>query len=112
MARFRDPFTFPRHAPFVPTKETDMTPITMDARRLTGHGTDAHMPVTTAVYTVQFVMNEDDPSEHSDHVAAFASEIQRVMDDANFTTMLRYDAVAFEVVSRIVIATTVNEEDN
>jgi hypothetical protein len=88
-----------------------MTPITMDARSLAGRGTDALMPVTTAVYTVQFVMNEDNPSDHDDHIGAFAAEIQRVMDEANFTTVLRYDAVNFEVVSRIVVATTVNEED-
>ena len=34
------------------------------------------------------------------------------MDEADFTTALRYDAVNFEVVSRIVIATTTPEDDD
>lgn len=109
---FRDPFTFPRQPPFVPTKETTNMATTMDARKLIMRGSDAKLPVTTAVYTVQFVMNEDDPSDHADHIGAFSAEIQRVMDEANFTTALRYDAVNFEVVSRIVIATTTVTEDN
>jgi hypothetical protein len=85
-------------------------PLTIDAREITNRGHDSDTPVTTAVYTVQFVMNEDNPAVDDDHIGAFAAEVQRVMDDANFTTTLRYDAVNFEVVSRIVIATTNPEE--
>lgn len=86
--------------------------VTMDARPIASRGTDANIAVTTAVYTVQFIMNEDNPDENGDHIGAFVAEIQRVMDDAaNFTTNLRYDAVNFEVVSRIVIATTTPEGD-
>jgi hypothetical protein len=87
-------------------------PITMDARQFAYRGEDAHLPVTTAIYTVQFVMNEDDPDAlGANHMANFSAEIQRVMDEADFTTALRYDAVNFEVVSRIVISTTTNEDN-
>lgn len=85
--------------------------LTIDAREIANRGTDAMMPVTTAVYTVQFIMNEDNPKPFDDHIGAFVAEIQRVMDEDNFTTALRYDAVNFEVVSRIVIATTTPSED-
>lgn len=89
-----------------------MTPTTMDAREVTGRGTDAVLPVTTAIYTVQFVMNEEEPNAlGGNHMDNFAAEIQRVMDEANFTTALRYDAVTFEVVSRIVVSTTEVEEE-
>jgi hypothetical protein len=79
--------------------------IAIDARSLAARGTDAELPVTTAVYTVQFVMNEDNPDPDAPHAEHFAAEVQRVMDEADFTTSLRYDAVEYEVVSRIVIAT-------
>lgn len=78
----------------------------LDAREITHRGEDADVPVTTAIYTVQFVMNEEDPNPEAAHVENFSAEIQRVMDEADFTTALRYDACTFEVVSRVPIATT------
>lgn len=79
----------------------------MDARQIANCGTDSELSVTTSVYTIQFVMNEDNPDALGvKHIEEFAAEIQRVMDDADFTTNLRYNAINFEVVSRIVIATT------
>src|SRR3954454_8143302 len=73
--------------------------ITMDASNINERGEEANLPVTTAVYTVQFIMNEDDPDPDANHLENFALEIQRVMDEGDFTTALRYDAVEFEVVS-------------
>jgi hypothetical protein len=82
-------------------------PITMDAREVGARPALGDLPVTTAIYTVQFVMNEEEPDAlDANHMANFAAEVQRVMDEADFTTALRYDAVEFEVVSRIVISTT------
>lgn len=64
----------------------------------------SQLPVTTARYTVVFVMNEEDPNaSDEDHRGALTAEIQRVMNEADFTTTLRYDAVSFTVVAREVL---------
>lgn len=82
----------------------------LDARPIAQAEHGSLAGVTTAIYTVQFVMNEDNPREDADHIADFADEIQRVMDEADFTTQLRYDAIDFKVVSRIVVSTVPGEE--
>lgn len=75
-------------------------------------------PVTTAVYTLQVVMNEENafhafPSDIVDEEArrAFADEFQRALDDGYFVG-LRYDALDFEVVSRIPVSTQKAEDNN
>lgn len=64
----------------------------------------SHLPVTTARYLVEFVMNEayTERSEQ-EHLAAFTAEVQDAMDQHQFTEDLRYDRIAFEVVSREVL---------
>jgi hypothetical protein len=62
----------------------------------------AHMPVTTARYVVQVVMNEDTPNAtEQEHVEGFVAEFQSALD-AGYFTSLRYDAMTFEVTREVL----------
>jgi hypothetical protein len=63
---------------------------------------DSEFPVTVARYTVEVVMNEEDPRRSDDeHVEKFAAEFQRALD-TGFFTELRYDAMDFEVKREVI----------
>jgi PP-loop superfamily ATP-utilizing enzyme len=60
-------------------------------------------PVTTAMYLLAVVMNEDDPTQNNEiQKAEFAEEFQRALDNGYFIA-LRYDAMQFQVISRTVL---------
>ncbi len=66
-------------------------------------GNDSDLPVTTAKYFLEVVMNEN----HYDipdveHIKQFEDEFQRALD-AGYFTDLRYDAMKFKVISRIAL---------
>lgn len=64
---------------------------------------DSGAGVTAATYTVLVHMNEDSfTSSDDEHIANFAAEFQRALDDGYFTA-LRYDALTFEVVGRDIL---------
>lgn len=83
----------------------------MDGRQIAETPLEAnHQPVTTAVYTLVAVMNEDDPNGTDEyHREAFAQEFQRALDDGYFIGV-RYDSIDFEVVSRVPVATQEGHE--
>lgn len=83
----------------------------IDARPITeSHASEDGGPVTTAVYTIMVVMNEDSPGETDErHRERFAEAFQDAIDDGHFTP-IRYDAIEFEVVSRIPVATASHPE--
>lgn len=66
-------------------------------------GSASNMPVTTARYLLEVVMNEeraeDTPQGHKE---AFAKEFQRALD-AGFFTALRYNRLEFDVIVREVL---------
>lgn len=77
----------------------------MNATHIVTHSREnaSELPVTTAVYSIIVVMNEDDPiATDEQHREAFAAELQRALD-AGFFTNLRYDAMTFDVPARVVI---------
>lgn len=60
----------------------------------------SHRPVTTARYSLEVVMNENNPDATSvEHRKAFADEFQRALDNGYFED-LRYDALEFKVTWR------------
>lgn len=83
----------------------------MDARSLTEHGTDADLPVTTSVYVITVVMNEEDPKlDDAGAKVVLARELQRALDDGYFSD-IRYDAFTFNVSERVVVKTVTPEEN-
>jgi hypothetical protein len=63
------------------------------------------MPVSTALYQLNIVMNEDHAHKNEEkHLQNFSAEFQRALD-AGFFSNLRYDSLEFEVVSRTVLHT-------
>lgn len=63
----------------------------------------SHLPVTTARYVIEVVMNEDEASaDNEKQMAAMADEFQRALDNGFFED-IRYDALRFQVVSRTVL---------
>jgi hypothetical protein len=79
----------------------------LDARKIAARGgaSEDGGPVTVAVYTLQVVMNEEDPTATNEQaIEAFANEFQNALDNFHFV-QVRYDALDFEVVSRIPVAT-------
>lgn len=64
----------------------------------------SNKPVTTARYTIDLVMNEEDvDATPEQHRKRLSDEIQLMMDGAKFTEELRYDTVIFRVVHREVL---------
>lgn len=86
--------------------------MSIDARPLTqivGH--DSPLPVHSAIYTMQVLMNEDNPHlTEKEAIEVFEIEMQRALD-AGFFADLRYNFMQFEVVSRIVVFTEPGTED-
>ena len=71
----------------------------IDGASIVQRGCDAELPVTTSVYTLVVVMNEETPNlDDRDARDELAAEFQRALDDGYFTAQ-RYDALDFEVVS-------------
>ncbi len=63
------------------------------------------MPVSTALYQLNIVMNEDKCHKNEEkHRQDFIAEFQKALD-AGFFSNLRYDSLEFELVSRIVLHT-------
>lgn len=78
----------------------------IDGREITELPNDSDRPVTTAVYTIAIVMNESEPNGTPEsHIGTLAAAFRKALTDGYFTA-LRYDALDFEVVSRIPVVTT------
>ena len=60
------------------------------------------MPVKTARYMIEVVMNEDCLDADEGHRREFAKEFQRALDQGFFAD-LRYNMLVFDVVSREVL---------
>lgn len=64
---------------------------------------ESALPVTTARYLVEVVMNEEIPSaDAAMQIKAFEDEFQRALDD-NYFVDIRYDALRFRVLDRTVL---------
>lgn len=83
----------------IPTPTLDPTPVIASSRR-----NCSNVPVATARYTLEVVMNEDNPDDESvaEHRKTFAAEFQRALD-AGYFTDLRYDMLIFDVTKREVL---------
>lgn len=63
------------------------------------------MPVSTALYQLNIVMNEDKcHKDEEKHRQAFVAEFQRALN-AGFFADLRYDSLEFELMGRTVLHT-------
>lgn len=78
----------------------------IDATAIIAHSrqNDSEFPVTTARYLVEFVMNEEEHNATPEQMKMqLSDEIQRVMDNCQFTESMRYDSINFAVISREVL---------